>query len=144
MCGSESTSLDPEWGLLDIICLDHPVFPRRADIPFWVVDWVALWASDDGPLYSSRLNRSLASNGVSGSKYQACGKSVPSLHFTSNELTLVCRGYIFDTIVALCKKRPGIKGWRDDDGCKNAAIRDDEICIQNNVYGSETHLHEAI
>jgi hypothetical protein len=77
------------------------------------------------------------------STYKACGKSVASVRLSSNELTLICRGYKFDTVRALCRKHTKVEGLSNH-SCEIAATRDTGMSIQNNVYGSETSLHEAI
>jgi hypothetical protein len=129
-------------GILDIICLDVPEVPRKIEFPSWVVNWVAFWESASVSRCSCR-SRLLNSTDVGTSTYKACGNSDPFVRFSSDELILICRGYLFDTIQRVCKKHPKVH-ILGDDRCEITPAQSYDKSIHVNVYGSKADLHEAI
>ena len=133
--------------VLDIICLDCGYLPKRRGLPSWVIDWVVLWEALDGNMWSSRSLRYLSA--PNETRYKACGGFPASVHFSSDELILSCRGYTFDVIRGLSQLEPGYEGeeFRSEapiEKCETVCTSGRELSVLHNVYGSEFELSEAI
>ncbi|CZR67028.1 uncharacterized protein PAC_16927 [Phialocephala subalpina] len=130
----------PAPGPMDLICIDNPKVPRRDDLPSWVIDWRGLWRSQEGSLRSSRTLRGLKS------EYRACGDSLAAATFSDDGSILIVSGFIFDTIHGLSdravEKRDEVVSRLEYYSSDTNPVA--ELTIENNIYGSEAKLYEAI
>lgn len=85
---------------MDLIWLDYPKTPKRANFPTWVTDWQALWNSESAQIYSSIPDRGMSFG------YLACGRSPHEVNLSDNGLVLVARGHIFDTVREMSLQEP--------------------------------------
>ncbi|KAH7413344.1 heterokaryon incompatibility protein-domain-containing protein [Cadophora sp. MPI-SDFR-AT-0126] len=128
--------------VMDVICLDHGRIPRRENLPSWVVDWTSLWDQPDGNIWTSRAIRFLSTSDVT--RYRACAQSRASVEISSDESTLTCCGYHFDTIRGLSTfdSRTGFEEAEFDTTPKVPPVK--RLLIHKNIYGSELELLKAI
>ena len=125
-------------GPSDLICIDNPTVPKRAELPSWVIDWTKIWTGPAGNFWASSVERGLQSG------YLASGRSNANPRISDDGMVLTIRGYVFDRVCSLSAvyliggKKP--KAFLSE-GMPGPAS---EHSLRENVYGGEGDLFDAI